>query len=96
MQDVICNHIRCGGIDKGQSHRQWLSTVLQSPDVISMSFVPIVSLLSNVPGSGYLSHAINLYMRCKHTYSHSLCHFEDIICPFVVYLPKWKNKIKFS
>lgn len=64
-EDVICNHIRCGGIEKGQSHRQWLSTVSQSPDVISMSFVPIASLLSHVPGNGFLSHAINLYMRYK-------------------------------
>ncbi|KAL0375929.1 UNVERIFIED_CONTAM: MACPF domain-containing protein [Sesamum calycinum] len=35
------------------------------PDVISMSFTPITSLLNGVPGSGYLSHAINLYLRCK-------------------------------
>lgn len=77
MQDVICNHIRCGGIEKGQSHRQWLSTVLQSPDVISMSFVPISSLLSHVPGNGFLSHAINLYMRCKHTYLSSSGNFRS-------------------
>ncbi|KAL0348219.1 UNVERIFIED_CONTAM: MACPF domain-containing protein [Sesamum angustifolium] len=30
-----------------------------------MSFTPITSLLNGVPGSGYLSHAINLYLRCK-------------------------------
>lgn len=28
-------------------------------------FVPITSLLTGIPGSGYLSHAINLYLRCK-------------------------------
>ena len=28
-------------------------------------FIPITSLLTGIPGSGYLSHAINLYLRCK-------------------------------
>ncbi|MBA0591875.1 hypothetical protein Gorai_008868, partial [Gossypium raimondii] len=30
-----------------------------------MSFIPITSLLNGVPGSGFLSHAINLYLRYK-------------------------------
>lgn len=64
-EDVLSIHIRRGGINKGQSHAQWLSTVSESPNVISMSFVPIASLLSGVPGSGFLSHAINLYLRYK-------------------------------
>ncbi|KAK3015878.1 LOW QUALITY PROTEIN: hypothetical protein RJ639_005705, partial [Escallonia herrerae] len=63
--DLISIHIRRGGVDYDQSHYQWLSTVSQSPNVISMSFVPIVSLLSGVRGSGFLSHAINLYLRYK-------------------------------
>ncbi|KAL2475333.1 MACPF domain-containing protein NSL1 [Abeliophyllum distichum] len=63
--DVLSIHIRRGGFDKGQSHKQWLSTVSQSPNVVSMSFVPIASLLSGVRGSGFLSHAINLYLRYK-------------------------------
>ncbi|KAK3023040.1 hypothetical protein RJ639_044830 [Escallonia herrerae] len=62
--DLLSIHVRRGGVDNGQSHYQWLSTVSQSPNVISMSFVPIVSLLSGVRGSGFLSHAINLYLRC--------------------------------
>ena len=37
-----------------------------------MSFVPITSLLGGVPGSGFLSHAINLYLRCE---SHSTVIF---------------------
>jgi hypothetical protein len=41
------------------------------PDVISMSFIPITSLLNGVPGSGFLSHAINLYLRCEQ----SCCYF---------------------
>ncbi|RZC03778.1 MACPF domain-containing protein NSL1 isoform G [Glycine soja] len=30
-----------------------------------MSFVPITSLLNSVPGNGFLSHAVNLYLRYK-------------------------------
>ncbi|CAA0817872.1 MACPF domain-containing protein NSL1 [Striga hermonthica] len=63
--DIWSIHIRRGGLDSGQSHKQWLSTVSQYPNVISMSFVPIASLLSGIPGSGFLSHAINLYLRYK-------------------------------
>ncbi|KAK2994699.1 hypothetical protein RJ640_029436 [Escallonia rubra] len=61
--DLLSIHVRRGGVDNLQSHYQWLSTVSQSPNVISMSFVPIASLLSGVSGSGFLSHAINLYLR---------------------------------
>ncbi|KAJ6292582.1 hypothetical protein OIU78_024708 [Salix suchowensis] len=43
----IC--IRRGGVDVGQSHNQWLSTISESPNVISMSLVPITSLLSDKP-----------------------------------------------
>ncbi|KAK4439972.1 MACPF domain-containing protein NSL1 [Sesamum alatum] len=63
--DLLSIHIRRGGVDTGQSHNQWLSTVSQHPNVISMSFVPIASLLSGIRGSGFLSHAINLYLRYK-------------------------------
>ncbi|XP_059658895.1 MACPF domain-containing protein NSL1 [Cornus florida] len=63
--DILSIHIRRGGVDHAQSHNQWLSTISQSPNVISMSFVPIASLLSGVRGSGFLSHAINLYLRYK-------------------------------
>ncbi|RAL44777.1 hypothetical protein DM860_003536 [Cuscuta australis] len=63
--DIVSIHIRRGGIDFDQSHSQWLSTVSQNPNVISMSFVPIASLLSGVCGSGFLGHAINLYLRYK-------------------------------
>lgn len=76
MQDVLSIHIRRGGINKGQSHAQWLSTVSESPNVISMSFVPIASLLSGVPGSGFLSHAINLYLRCEYMHKLLIYHSE--------------------
>ncbi|KAG2683826.1 hypothetical protein I3760_10G051300 [Carya illinoinensis] len=63
--DIVRICIRKGGADVNQSHRQWLSTISQSPNVISMSFVPITSLLSGVLGNGFLMHAVNLYLRYK-------------------------------
>lgn len=47
------------------SHSSWLQTMASSPEAIHFKFVPISSLLTGIPGSGYLSHAINLYLRCK-------------------------------
>lgn len=35
------------------------------PDAITFDFIPITSLLHSVPGIGFLSHAINLYLRYK-------------------------------
>lgn len=63
--DIVSISVRRGGIDNGQSYNQWLSTISQSPNVVSMSFVPITSLLNSVPGNGFLSHAVNLYLRYK-------------------------------
>lgn len=54
-----------GGDVFSQSHSNWLQTVASHPEAISFKLVPITSLLSGVPGSGYLSHAINLYLRYK-------------------------------
>ena len=56
---------RRGGNVYLHSHSQWLQTVASNPDAILFKFVPITSLLAGIPGSGYLSHAINLYLRCK-------------------------------
>ncbi|KAH0449519.1 hypothetical protein IEQ34_020211 [Dendrobium chrysotoxum] len=47
------------------SHSNWLQTVPKSPDAVLFKFVPITSLLTGIRGSGYLSHAINLYLRYK-------------------------------
>ncbi|KAL3620816.1 hypothetical protein CASFOL_035728 [Castilleja foliolosa] len=64
--DIVSIYKRRGGIDGANlTHNEWLQTVLLEPDVISMSFIPITSLLNGVSGSGYLSHAINLYLRYK-------------------------------
>nr|GFB26017.1 MACPF domain-containing protein At4g24290 [Tanacetum cinerariifolium] len=60
----ICK--RRGGSDNASlNHNEWLHSVQLEPDVITMSFIPITSLLNGVSGSGYLSHAINLYLRYK-------------------------------
>ncbi|XP_062096473.1 MACPF domain-containing protein At4g24290 [Humulus lupulus] len=65
-EDIVTICKRRGGTDgRSLSHNEWLQTVQLEPDVISMSFIPITSLLNGVPGSGFLSHAINLYLRYK-------------------------------
>ncbi|KAG2303808.1 hypothetical protein Bca4012_062779 [Brassica carinata] len=64
-EDLVSICLRIGGVDMGQSHDRWLSTISQSPNAISMCFVPITSLLSGLPGTGFLTHAMNLYLRYK-------------------------------
>ncbi|XP_074308073.1 MACPF domain-containing protein NSL1 [Silene latifolia] len=63
-EDVLSIEVRRGGVDLG-SHKKWLSSISESPNVIFMSFVPITSLLCGVQGCGFLSHAVNLYLRYK-------------------------------
>ncbi|XP_010271240.1 PREDICTED: MACPF domain-containing protein At1g14780 [Nelumbo nucifera] len=60
---VICS--KRGGEPSVQSHCEWLLTVPSTPDAVVFSFIPITSLLQGVPGKGFLSHAINLYLRYK-------------------------------
>ncbi|WCJ37729.1 MAC/Perforin domain-containing protein [Euphorbia peplus] len=64
-EEIKFMHKRKGGLNKSLSHGDWCHTVQFEPDVISMSFIPITSLLSGVNGSGFLTHAINLYIRYK-------------------------------
>eukprot|EP00252_Welwitschia_mirabilis_P001221 TRINITY_DN11118_c0_g1_i1.p1 TRINITY_DN11118_c0_g1~~TRINITY_DN11118_c0_g1_i1.p1 ORF type:complete len:603 (-),score=97.04 TRINITY_DN11118_c0_g1_i1:208-2016(-) len=64
-EDIVKIFKRRGGLDSASSHHEWLSAVPAAPDVVSMTFVPITSLLNGVPGTGFLSHAINLYLRYK-------------------------------
>ncbi|KAL5566365.1 hypothetical protein UlMin_029529 [Ulmus minor] len=54
-----------GSLSRNVPHDEWAQTVHFEPDVVSMSLVPISSLLAGVHGSGYMSHAINLYLRYK-------------------------------
>ncbi|KAL6228130.1 hypothetical protein ACLB2K_002084 [Fragaria x ananassa] len=65
-QDIkfVCKR-KGGSLQKNLRHSEWSQTVQLEPDVISMSLVPITSLLSGIHGSGFLSHAINLYLRYK-------------------------------
>ncbi|XP_020534902.2 MACPF domain-containing protein At1g14780 isoform X2 [Jatropha curcas] len=60
---VICT--KKGGDPSANSHCEWLLTVPSMPDAIHYNFIPITSLLKGVPGKGFLSHAINLYLRYK-------------------------------
>ncbi|CAN6443660.1 unnamed protein product [Victoria cruziana] len=64
-EHVVSICLRKGGVDTGQGHNEWLATIPQAPDVISMSFVPITSLLKGLPGSEYLDEAIRLYLIYK-------------------------------
>ncbi|KAJ8755534.1 hypothetical protein K2173_019332 [Erythroxylum novogranatense] len=60
---IVCS--KRGGDVFSHDHSSWLQTVPAKPEAILFKFVPITSLLTGVPGSGYLSHAINLYLRYK-------------------------------
>ncbi|KAL7583010.1 hypothetical protein Lser_V15G46212 [Lactuca serriola] len=71
---------RGGSDDRNLQHNEWLQTVQSEPDVITMSFVPITSLLNGVRGSGFLSHAINLYLRYKPPFE-ELHQFLDFQLP---------------
>lgn len=66
MQDVTVIFRRRGGDDLVQSHAQWAKTVKSAPDVINMTFTPIVSMLEGVPGVKHLARAIDLYLECKY------------------------------
>ncbi|KAK7398857.1 hypothetical protein VNO78_10031 [Psophocarpus tetragonolobus] len=60
---VIC--AKRGGDTQVSDHSEWLLTVPKKPDAVDFSFIPITSLLKGAPGKGFLSHAINLYLRYK-------------------------------
>lgn len=65
LQDVTVIFRRRGGDDLEQNHVNWAETVQLAPDVINMTFTPIVSLLEGVPGIKHLARAIELYLECK-------------------------------
>ncbi|WCJ27523.1 MAC/Perforin domain-containing protein [Euphorbia peplus] len=60
---IVCS--KRGGDVFSHSHSNWLQTVPIKPEATRFRFVPITSLLNGIPGSGYLSHAINLHLRYK-------------------------------
>ncbi|XP_042986891.1 MACPF domain-containing protein At4g24290-like [Carya illinoinensis] len=75
---IVCS--KRGGDIFLHGHSNWLQTVPAKPEAIMFKFVPITSLLTGIPGSGYLSHAINLYLRYKPT-SEDLQHFLEFQVP---------------
>ncbi|KAF7151812.1 hypothetical protein RHSIM_Rhsim02G0150100 [Rhododendron simsii] len=62
-KDVTVIFRRRGGDDLEQSHGKWAETVRTAPDVINMTFTPIVSLLEGGPGIKNLARAIELYLE---------------------------------
>ncbi|PIA25954.1 hypothetical protein AQUCO_10200016v1 [Aquilegia coerulea] len=64
-EDVTVIFRRRGGDDLVQSHAKWTETVHLAPDVINMTFTPIVSLLEGVAGIKHLARAIDLYLEYK-------------------------------
>lgn len=66
LQGINVISSKRGGDLSADTHCEWLLTVPSRPDAINFSFIPITSLLKGVPGKGFLSHAINLYLRCKY------------------------------
>uniref|UniRef100_A0A0E0K511 MACPF domain-containing protein n=1 Tax=Oryza punctata TaxID=4537 RepID=A0A0E0K511_ORYPU len=64
-EGVTVIYSKRGGNTTVGSHAEWLLTVPAMPDVINVKLVPITSLIRGVPGTGFLSHAINLYLRYK-------------------------------
>ncbi|KAF7080295.1 hypothetical protein CFC21_084397 [Triticum aestivum] len=62
-EGVTVIYSKRGGNTTVSSHAEWLPTVPAAPDVINAKLVPITSLLRGVAGTGFLSHAINLYLR---------------------------------
>lgn len=78
-----------GSTRKNLSHTKWCQTVHEEPEAISMTFIPIASLLSGIHGSGFLSHGINLYLRCKEkpllfVYSTALTAFVDACMAYFI------------
>lgn len=65
LQDVTVIFRRRGGDDLEQSYAKWAGSVEGAPDVINMTFTPIVSLLEGVAGIKHLARAIELYLECK-------------------------------
>lgn len=64
LQDITVIFRRRGGDDLEQNHAKWADTVPLAPDVINMTYAPIVSLLDESPGNKHLARAIDMYLEC--------------------------------
>ncbi|XP_073026950.1 LOW QUALITY PROTEIN: MACPF domain-containing protein CAD1-like [Primulina eburnea] len=88
-KDVTVIFRRRGGDDLEQSYGKWARTVEGAPDVINMTFMPIVSLLEGVPGIKHLARAIELYLEYKPPIE-DLQYFLDFQIPRV-WAPEQNN-----
>lgn len=77
LQDVTVIFRRRGGDDLEQNQAKWADTVRLSPDVINMTFTPIVKLLEGVPGIKHLARAIDLYLECECSFSYLFINLSD-------------------
>ncbi|CAM8985852.1 unnamed protein product [Rhodiola kirilowii] len=64
-KDVTVIFRRRGGDDLEQNHARWAETVPLAPDVINMTYAPIVSLLDESPAIRHLARAIDMYLEYK-------------------------------
>uniref|UniRef100_A0A1D1YCR4 MACPF domain-containing protein CAD1 n=1 Tax=Anthurium amnicola TaxID=1678845 RepID=A0A1D1YCR4_9ARAE len=64
-EDVTVIFRRRGGDDLVQNLAKWACSVSASPDVINMTFLPIISLLDGLPVTKHLARAIDLYLEHK-------------------------------
>ncbi|XP_074570659.1 MACPF domain-containing protein CAD1-like [Curcuma longa] len=64
-KDITIIFRRRGGDDLVRNHAEWVSTISSAPDVINMTFLPIVSLLTGLPGTQNLVRAVDLYLEYK-------------------------------
>ncbi|KAK7399326.1 hypothetical protein VNO78_10508 [Psophocarpus tetragonolobus] len=64
-KNIVLIHSRRGGSGQKMYHNEWLDTIDSEPDVIALFLLPLTSLLRSIRGSGFVSHAINLYLRYK-------------------------------
>ncbi|KHN17422.1 MACPF domain-containing protein isoform B [Glycine soja] len=77
-ENLFMVHSRRGGSNQKMYHNEWLDTIDLEPDVISLFLLPLTSLLTSIRGSGFVSHAINLYLRYKPSIEdlHQFCEFQ--------------------
>lgn len=97
LQNLFMVHSRRGGSNQKMYHNEWLDTIDLEPDVISLFLLPLTSLLTSIRGSGFVSHAINLYLRCKPLFDLFCCTNISLnISKHLSFLPKFQKMIIVS
>nr|BAJ95066.1 predicted protein [Hordeum vulgare subsp. vulgare] len=81
-KDMTVIFRRRGGCDLVQNSGEWIKTVSSAPDVIGMTFLPIVSLVDDIPGKKHIARAIDLYLTYKPPIE-ELQYFLDFQVPLV-------------